>query len=179
MQISPWAVGRRVQFLYKLNNAAPAANIKPNITRAHTRIIYVYSKQKRSSIIFARRRMDEVLFKGSLTWDFHLMVLKKSVSPCPWTPCWSHLNFFAKIAGVNDTGDEHKIANISANFCIKKNTKYAPTGYSGTRGQLIPEKTRSRKSRVRLPLKPFDVQKAWQSWRPSSVPPRPSRSSAP
>jgi hypothetical protein len=43
------------------------------------------------------------------------------------------------IAGVNDSGDKHKISNTSANF--HKKFEMSAMGYSGPRGKLIHEKT--------------------------------------
>ncbi len=59
--------------------------------------------------------------------------------------------FFSFIANVVETTDKHSFAIISANFWAKNET--IPMAYSGARGTLIYEKTWSRKSRVRLPLK--------------------------
>ncbi len=53
-------------------------------------------------------------------------------------------------ATVNDTGGAPWALNITANF--RKNLETALIVYSGARGKLIHEKTRSRKSRDTVPL---------------------------
>jgi hypothetical protein len=64
---------------------------------------------------------------------------KKTSFPMPLNTLLEPYQFFslAKIAGVNDTGDKHKIAPIAANFC-KIKIRNAPMRYSGARGQLVP-----------------------------------------
>jgi hypothetical protein len=54
------------------------------------------------------------------------------------------------IAGVNDSGDKHKIANISANF--HKKFEMSAMGYSGTQGKMIHEKNLKTKISLRIEI---------------------------
>jgi hypothetical protein len=56
------------------------------------------------------------------------------------------LRFFHE--SVVDTGDKHEANHRE----FSKKFEMAPIGYSGASGELIQEKTSSRRSRVRLPL---------------------------
>ncbi len=71
--------------------------------------------------------------------------------------CWDNLSPVSLtpgeqlITGVYDTGDEHKVVNISVNFRKKSKCPQWDT-YSGARGKLIYKKKWKTISHVRLPL---------------------------
>jgi hypothetical protein len=114
-------------------------------------------------------------FKGSLTREFRLQVffisqwppglcseypigIVSNLSPVSTTPAITENPWQGLIAGVIDTGDKHSFENIFANF--RKNSKRPQGSTHGSRGHWFMKKTWSRKSRVRLPLKPSVCGKA-------------------